>query len=261
MSIWSGTFRELTPEFDFSPVDLQETPLLASSSFHLLGAPAMCSTYVEQILRLRARHSIRDSPLLVWEPEPRTSLTRNLSSTVSAASKINVLSPNHLELRRLFIEHPVTPRPTTIEIEEYGKQLLDLGIGPNGSGLLIVCAAELGCMVVSRELSPRWFPAYYGPQEDMECRAKQGEEVEFNRAVVDPTGAGNAFLGAFTIEYAASGDLVEAICQAMVAESFTVQQIAFPTKGEDETGQTETWNGEAARERLDLYKKRLDIDN
>lgn len=217
----------------------------------------MCSAYIDKVLQLRHQKFIRDAPLLVWEPEPRGCLQKNLAATIAAASKINVLSPNHLELRNLFVNDPIWTRPSVIEVEEYSKRLLDLGIGPEGGALLLVRSAELGCLVMSRQMPSRWFPAYHSPLGDLELRAKKGEEVPFNPAVVDPTGAGNAFLGAFTAEYMASGDVIEAVCYAMVAASFVVEQVAFPRKGKDESRKVETWNGEAALERLRVYKDRL----
>jgi ribokinase len=41
---------------------------------------------------------------------------------------------------------------------------------------------------------------------------------------VDPTGAGDAFCGAFAVSYGQDGDLLEAACRATVAASFVVEQ-------------------------------------
>ena len=55
-------------------------------------------------------------------------------------------------------------------------------------------------------------------------------------AAVDPTGAGDAFIGSLAVFWAETGDLCEAARRANAVAAMTVQragaQAAFPTRGE-----------------------------
>ncbi|KAF2761900.1 pfkB family kinase [Pseudovirgaria hyperparasitica] len=253
------SFHELTPAFDFSPSDLLDAKVAHASAFHLLGTPEMCATYIPAIHRLRRSAGNPKPCLVVWEPEPRACRTTTRAATVKAAANVDVVSPNHLELRRLFEDDFSTSRPTAAMIEDYAQRLVAEGLGRNGDGQLVVRAAELGCMVLSRKEPARWFPAFYSPsREDVDRARFEGVEVPSHPSVVDPTGAGNAFLGAFTFELAMSNDISEACCRGIVAASFTLEQIAFPTLSRGRHGRSkETWNGIQVEIRLKEYKRRL----
>lgn len=90
-----------------------------------------------------------------------------------------------------------------------------------------------------------WLPAFHdGP--DAQCH------------VVDPTGAGNAFLGAMSVALARGDDVVAAAAAASVAASFAVEQLGMPVLGADELGQ-ETWNGVRIQDRLDAFRARCGL--
>lgn len=74
---------------------------------------------------------------------------------------------------------------------------------------------------------------------------------------MDPTGAGNAFLGAFTYTYMTTCDLFESACCGVVASSFTIEQIGLPILGTGEDG-VESCNGLPFSKRLQEYKNRLE---
>jgi sugar/nucleoside kinase (ribokinase family) len=139
------------------------------------------------------------------------------------------------------------------------------GIGPEGKGTLVVRAGREGCYAYCQGYRLLALPAY-------------------PTTVVDPTGAGNAFLGALAQALVSAGRMpmkaiestilksetlidvsnawaeqVEwpmALICATVAASFVVEQVgvpnlSFPTEGE------EFWNGMSFTERIHLYIKQL----
>ncbi len=73
-------------------------------------------------------------------------------------------SPNADEaLSLLSIQGPPTPSL----IEQACQQFLDLGVGPDGTGTVIIRSGHLGAYVKSRKTKGQWIPAYWG-EEDAE---------------------------------------------------------------------------------------------
>ncbi|RKF57046.1 putative pfkb family carbohydrate kinase [Golovinomyces cichoracearum] len=108
--------------------------------------------------------------------------------------------------------------------------------------------------------------------------AETSISIQDSSRVVDPTGAGNSFLGALTVALAREKVLEEAVCWGSVAASFIVEQIGTPlcTKLDKVQGLTsnygsnhanptgsvveaeeETWNNESVPERLEKYLRRV----
>lgn len=73
--------------------------------------------------------------------------------------------------------------------------------------------------------------------------------------MVDPTGAGNAFLGAYAVGYLETGSVIEAACYGSVGASFAIEQVGMPEKTLD--GDEELWNGVNVLSRLREYTSRL----
>jgi sugar/nucleoside kinase (ribokinase family) len=154
-----------------------------------------------------------------------------------------VFSPNHLELIRLFEDDElVSTRPFDRNlIELYAQRILHTSSPTRGAGTrIVVRAGEHGCYLLSSSLRGLWIPAYFA------------ENVE---AVVEPTGAGNCFLGAFTRILGTSGDLTEAAVYGTVAASYAIEQFGLPTL-RNSNGR-ELWNDSAFADRLDTFRKRL----
>lgn len=159
---------------------------------------------------------------------------------------MDVLSPNHLELAKLFSQ--TEGAFSRSRIEDLVSRFLDGGIGPDGTGVVVVRAGEHGCLVQSREISARWLPTFYG-----------SGVFEEDSLVVDPTGAGNAFLGGYGVGYTQTGDAVQAACYGSVAASFALEQIGMPRKV-DQDG-TEMWNGVSVQARLREYMSREEVQS
>ena len=89
--------------------------------------------------------------------------------------------------------------------------------------------------------------------------------------MVDPTGGGNAFLGALATALARGKGLEEAAAWATVAASLAIEQVGVPVLTTAETsenenenqgpgagaGARETWNGVSVEDRFEEFKTRL----
>lgn len=72
------------------------------------------------------------------------------------------ISPNADEaLALLSMEVPVTRGA----VEEAGSKFLDLGIGADGMGTVIIRSGSLGAYVASRERLGRWVEAFWTPSD------------------------------------------------------------------------------------------------
>lgn len=222
---------------------LKHTNLLASRAFHYLASPEDLQVRVSKLLALRAETGIHERPLIIWEPAPLSCRPENLEACLEAAALVDVLSPNHLELAKLFSE----PQSDVIDkkiIEELAVQCLNHGVGPDGRGTVIVRAGENGCFISNRNISSSWYDPFY--------TTKPGEKP--NENIVDPTGAGNAFLGSYAVGYLKTGSVIEAAFYGSVGASFALEQVGVPRLSIQDN--EESWNGVNVLSRLEEYMAR-----
>ncbi|KAK8035528.1 hypothetical protein PG993_010523 [Apiospora rasikravindrae] len=256
------TFEYLTEPLQPTPAQLPRN-LLAARAFHMLLPPEAVLAQVPELLSRRQAAGIRESPFIVWEPLPWKCTPENLDAHKEACKLVSVFSPNHLELLGLF----GSAKPNSTDgpnddgaksqqavIKKCASELFDGVADGAWQGMLVVRSAEMGCFAKSAAgggLSNTFRP-YHVDQ----------------KAVVDATGAGNAFLGALAASLGivaqkkdSSGQatqqqdmmaaapvvgdavlLAEAIVRASVVASFAIEQIGFPNrtlvKG------VERWNGD-----------------
>lgn len=190
----------------------------------------------------RTQRNITERPAFVWEPAPPHCTLDNCDAHLKACKHVDVFSPNHLELASLFEEQSRSDVPFSREaIEGHAEKLLNTSPEGSVNGIMIVIrAGEHGCLTISRKNKARWYPPFYDPASPK---------------IVDATGAGNTFLGAFTIFLQKGFDLEEAAISGMVAASFALEQIGLPSLGSLDGA--EAWNGVEFSARLEEYKKRL----
>ncbi|KAK0734272.1 Ribokinase-like protein [Lasiosphaeria miniovina] len=160
-----------------------------------------------------------------------------------AVNLVDVYSPNHLEFLATFGSGD-GHRPSTefdcAMIEELVAQVLKSGVGRDGGGAAVIRCAEHGCVVAARSYSIQWFPAFHSSSR-----------------VLDATGAGNAFLGAFAVTLSTTSDLTEAAIAGSVAASFVVEQVGMPRRTSSSHGE-EQWNGEAFSARIDRFRTMME---
>lgn len=241
-------FKYTTPLILTEEEKLHGTIVLSSKSFHYLASPADLKPRLLKLLTIRAQMGISHRPLTIWEPSPLTSNPDNFQACLDMAKLVDVFSPNHLELAATF-GALYSSETQKSEIETLALKVLSSGVGPDGNGVVVIRAGENGCLVQSRDIGPKWLPPFY-------VAAMQEEQAS---GVVDPTGAGNAFLGAFSIGYLETGDVIEAAKYGSVAASFALEQVGMPRRSKE--GQKELWNGASVRRRLDEYKARQKSTN
>ena len=163
---------------------------------------------------------------------------------------VEVFSPNHIELARIVRKDvPLVPNETFLE-DLCAPFFTSQDGGSNPQGALVVRAGDQGCFVKSQS-EQKWLPAYYAPHDNVAA-------ITCGSKVIDTTGGGNAFLGAFTIGLLMSShDLIFAACAGNVAASFVVEQVGVPALSLSEDG-TELWNNEDVFTRFQGYRARLD---
>ena len=227
-------FQRLTEPSPVTVKDLKGTRLLYSKAFVFFGT----AEYVEeQVADLTSLRGDAPRPLIIWEPHAKSCCPDTLAEHLYAARLVDVFSPNHEELQSFFSEPSDTvDRECSVE---QAMTFVNAGIGTGEKGLIVVRASSDGCAVLGGR--GFWVPSFHRPG---------------SQSVVDPTGAGNAFLGAFAAAFLNDrGDELEAAVRGTVAASFALEQVGLPVRNGD--GETETWNGHKVLDRLADFRDRL----
>ncbi|KAK2750392.1 hypothetical protein FQN57_003872 [Myotisia sp. PD_48] len=261
-------FKYLTPKIQVDVTSLPETMVL-SKTFHMVCSAERCYQITKGVLERREeigkRHGLELSrPIFVWEPIPSLCLPEHLSKFYEVIRYIDVVSPNDLELATYFGNS--TWHVNESRDQEIVQSIVTSGIGPEGTGTFVVRAGKDGCYAFSRGRKQLEIPAYYYAK------------------VSDPTGAGNAFLGALcqalatpdcapvsTIhEVLNQSKLWETVCKnwnddggifsalicATIASSYVIEQVGVPILSFSPEGQ-ELWNLTSYIERIRRYVQRL----
>lgn len=236
------TFAYTTEPLQPTPSDLEGTPLLQSKAFHFLATPEQLTNFASQLARTRAANRIDVKPLLIWEPAPPSCNFAARDAHLQAARLVDIYSPNHVEFLATFepndkIEPPMFDKNT---IRNRALSLLQSGVGKDGEGVVIIRCGENGSLVASRSFPARWFPAAHDCSSDK---------------VVDATGAGNAFLGGFTVGMGETVDLEKGAIAGAVAASFVIEQVGLPSRTIADG--KEMWNGEDVLSRIQSYRAKL----
>ncbi|EED21608.1 PfkB family carbohydrate kinase (Mak32), putative [Talaromyces stipitatus ATCC 10500] len=264
-------FKYLTPKKRLEPYMLSDAQLL-SKTFHMVCSSERCIHIVQEILHRRELASSNQSarPIFVWEPVPDLCAPEEQEKFLTACRVVDLVSPNELELGMMF------GRPGWKETNEIDRELvqkiLQSGIGPENKGALVIRAGKDGSYSYSKGQKGLWLPAYHQPRPDQKSK------------VVDPTGAGNSFLGALAqgmisndrepgrimddilsksdewdkikARWGNNGQIPQALICATVTAGFVVEQIGVPTISTTADGR-ETWNGTEFNERLRNYTQWL----
>ncbi|KAJ5204521.1 uncharacterized protein N7498_005400 [Penicillium cinerascens] len=271
-------FKYLTPKLRLEPSMLSEAQVW-SRTFHMVCSPSRCISIVQAILHRReelrrvgqapsTKHAA-ERPVFVWEPVPDLCTPEEQKMFFEANRVVDVVSPNHMELGMMFDQPGWTVDGD--QSQALVQKIINSGIGLNGDGCLAIRAGKEGSYAYSKD-QKIWLPAYHQP------------DASGSTAVVDPTGAGNSFLGALAQGIVTAGrepfeviesvlspsenwkkameawgnrqDLPLALICATVAAGFVVEQIGVPQKSVAGNGK-ELWNQSEFTERVRLYTQRL----
>lgn len=245
------SFRYLTPTLFIEPTHLDCTNLLGSRCFHFFLDPTEIIDQTAQLLELREESGITEPPFIVWEPRAYACTPGYLRNIIEALRVVDVFSPNHIELAQT-VGMDVPAMPDKDAFERLCAPLMVERSGPGAREILVTRAGAMGCFVKT-ETQSVLLPAYHSPSKDA--------TADIASKVVDTTGAGNAFLGAFAMGLMqSSGDVIHAACAGNVGASFAVEQVGVPalTISED---REELWNGEEVSTRMQVYKTRLGVSS
>ncbi|KAJ6143559.1 hypothetical protein N7471_003012 [Penicillium samsonianum] len=268
-------FKYLTPKLRLEPEMLSDSQVW-SKTFHMVCSASRCMSIVQNILQRRnelqkagkapsAAHASK-RPIFVWEPVPDLCTPEEQEKFFAANKVVDVVSPNHMELGMMF-EHPGWTEKSQVG-QQLVQRITDSGIGPDGNGMLVIRAGKDGSYAYSKS-GKIWLPAYHQP------------DASGTTPVIDPTGAGNSFLGALAQGMVTAGRepfqaiasvlsnsetwnkswgnfqhyLMALIC-ATVAAGFVVEQIGVPQIDINGNGK-ELWNQTEFTERVRLYTQRL----
>ncbi|KAI3335987.1 Ribokinase-like protein [Ustulina deusta] len=238
---FGGTkFTYVTPPLRPLTIQLGASNLLYAKSFHFLALPEDLANQVSTLLRLREEQGITERPTIIWEPAPMGCDSVNLEHHLKTCALVDVFSPNHIELHRLFEGKSKTEiELSPSRVESQAIHFLKAGIGPNGNGLAVIRSGYHGVLIVSNSQQLEWLPAYYGKDSGK---------------VVDATGAGNSFLGAFAVALEETNDPREAGLRGSVAASYAIEQFGPPTRTASTSQSGELWNGSDVLSRLQDLK-------
>ena len=203
---------------------------------------------------------VHGKPVYVWEPIPGLCIPSELDNLYEAIGYVDIVSPNLEELGALF----------GISFSPNGKVDMDSLLRVCTSILLKNPDARLSCMIVrmghwgclvidqlGATMIEPYHQSFLGDRTD-----KLRGSATISEKVIDPTGAGNAFLGGLCVGLGIppiasflgfdsaieSKFLMGAIC-GTIAASFAVEQVGMPVitdstvqPGQDLWNDDDVWN-------------------
>ena len=220
-------------------------------------------------------------PIIVWEPVPDLCIPSEKSNFIMAMQYVDVFSPNLEEFGALLdisfdsqdgsINEEVFYNLATMchswlcassesfdarRLRKSKGQNMIVRMGAHGS----LFADEVGLTMVE--------PYHYSAGTKI-VGGEHQENVNSSHKVVDPTGAGNAFLGGFCAGlslppvhqirgFGTTNDqyLMAALC-GTVAASFAIEQIGLPILSRHESNEDqELWNNDSVMNRIDYMAGR-----
>lgn len=212
-------------------------------------SPSEAEDMISGLNASRVDEGITEKSLILWEPQPDSCRSSNLVACLRVAQKVDVFSPNDVELAYLYGMDGGRNDKTLLE--KLAFKVVAAGVGPDNEGLLVLRAGDKGCLIASKNMDPVWIPAFVDSPCIPELQAKGG-------LVVDPTGCGNAFLGGFAFGLVKTGNPIEAGIYGNVAARFVFEQIGVPTLSYGPGG-SELWNDVDVQERLAEYVAKFKI--
>lgn len=200
---------------------LADQHLLSLRSFHFCCSLERC----EEAIDLFAQHrGHRKKAKVIFEPFPGICNPENAAALFKMLHKVEIFSPNLMEAAAFLLRLIPT---TEKEIANLAAKFYPFC--PKDGGVVLRCG-ELGCFIKSANVSVM-LPAYHQDQTK----------------VVDVTGGGNSFCGAFVAALELSGDWLLAGVLASVASGIVIEQLGLPSVVGD------VWNGLSIHDRLAKY--------
>ncbi|KAI4118933.1 MAG: hypothetical protein LQ345_001070 [Seirophora villosa] len=230
---------------------------LQSKTHHLICSADRCISLARGIDRKRRELAEADrdggqsslapkeKPFFIWEPLPDLCKPSEMGKFQEALKLVDVASPNLDEFCSLLgVVIDLDRRSGWSLLRQVCAELIETKAP---EVVLVIRLGRKGCFVAQADNQFR-LPAYH-------------DELLANH-VVDPTGGGNTFLGAFAVglleagESSRGGRFEQAAVHGIVAASFAIEQVGVPIL-KRLASKEELWNGDRVGDRLEKYRERL----
>lgn len=203
--------------------DVIDTGLVHLSCFHFCCSVERCEESIDIFNKLNVDSGIE--PTHVFEPFPEVCVTENFTKLSQMLLKVTVFTPNLNEAAGFagLLNLPQT--------EEEIRRLAKVFFQYMSGGCVVLRCGELGSYVCSENVDIL-LPAYHRDQSK----------------VVDVTGAGNTFCGAYiTALKLSNSDYIYAGVMATLASGCAIESLGVPKV------ENEKWNGLTVKQRLQHY--------
>lgn len=215
-----------TPKRRIEASDILNTNnLVTLETFHLCCAVDRCKEIIETISRERIQLSL-DRAMFIFEPFPDICVPENYDALIDMLKIVDVFSPNLIEAAGLMgVAVPKDAEGIAKIAREYFSHTID-------SHAIVIRCGELGCFLKTSSYEIM-LPPYHTDQ----------------LKVVDVTGGGNSFCGAFMAALKLSNDWLIAGISGNIASGCVIEGLGMPKRDE----QTEIWNGSDVKSRIQFY--------
>lgn len=198
--------------------------LIELRSFHFCCSIERCEETVN-LFSDKAKSAGRPKPIYIFEPFPDVCIPENFGSLKKMLHKVDIFTPN---LKEALLFMGLENEPETIDqIKALASEFWQF-CSPTG-GVVLRCG-HLGSFIMKKDLSVM-LPAYHSDQ----------------KKVVDVTGGGNSYCGAFVTALILSGDWFIAGVMATIASGIIIERLGVPKLD------GELWNGISVKDRLQNY--------
>ncbi|TRX96059.1 hypothetical protein FHL15_003201 [Xylaria flabelliformis] len=214
----------------YAPVvrNLRGNSLLTARVFHLSCVPCVVIRQLRYLIEYRKRIGIHP-PNVVWQPvhvraapedpgdKEEASFKETLESYLAVLPLVGVFCLSYQELGDIVggVGYPIASEEQDVRksVETLAETFPRSGIGIVGDGVLIVCCEPFG---------------YYYRQGKDQGWVKAYSQYSNRKTIVDFTGGGSAFLGAFTVALRDGINLRDSCLRGAVAASFAMEQFGLP---------------------------------
>ncbi len=187
---WDGTRTEIFRGENMLPFIDEPDPSGVTPAYHAARGIHL----LRDASAVPAWRALYPDAVLLWEPQQQVMIPELEDAFRRALPHVDIVSPNQLEASRLYgFDDPVRLVQTMLA---------------DGAALAVLRMGEQGSLVGARgQADLLAVPAVSVPH------------------VVDQTGAGNTYCGAFLVNWVITHSLVTAACRAAVAASFALEVL------------------------------------
>ncbi|XBW37889.1 hypothetical protein QEN19_003467 [Hanseniaspora menglaensis] len=239
-------FRYETPKLQIIADDILSLSKKEIGMIHLICSPKRCH---EILQGLKIDNGLYKCYNFVWEPTPDMCKLEYLADILSILQFYNqkkgfnmTFSPNSEEFLQLITGELVIDPSLDLIKKVFFKNFEKLFFNHNHK--YVIRCGKLGCLLYNNKLKKfTKYPAYH----DDTTKDK----------IVDATGCGNSFIGAYATALVLTDFDYEIGCIfGNIASGIVLEQKGLPTLSKD-SKMVPIWNKISFNERLDIYKNKL----